>query len=285
VNLEPADGIPPSGPINRLWRVVATGISFALFGIAGLAAGATLFPLLCLTARDAAGARRRAQWLISTWFLFFANFMRFVGVISYEVHGAEKLRRPGVMIIANHPSLIDVVLLIARVRVVDCIVKRAVVDNPFMRWPANWAGYICHQTPEQLITDCTAALSRGHSLMIFPESTRTVPGEPIRMMHGAARIALEAGATVLPVTIDCRPATLTKGNPWYNVPARRPHYLITVGEPQHVPRTDAASANISAAARRLTYQWEQYFAARTGARAAHPLADAAAPPQYSLRVP
>jgi len=270
------------GPINRAWRILGTGLSFTLFGVVGLVAGLTLFPLIGLSTRDPEVSRRRAQWLVSQWFGFFANFMRLVGVISFEVHGAEKLRRPGVMIIANHPSLIDVVLLIAHVPEVDCIVKRAVFDNPFMRWPATFARYICHNTPEQLIADCTAALRRGHSLMIFPESTRTVPGQPIRMMHGAARIALEARATVLPVSITCEPLTLTKGLPWYRVPARRAHYTLTVGDPYPVPSFQQGHA--SAAARRLTHQWEQYFAARTGQPAAHPaspLADDAAHPQYS----
>jgi len=164
--------------------------------------------------------------------------------------------------------LIDVVLLIAHVREVDCIVKRAIFQNFFLRWPAKWAGYICHDTPEQLIDDCTAALKKGHSLLVFPEGTRTVPGQPIRMMHGAARVAIEAGATVLPVTVTCRPLTLTKNNPWWNVPPRKADYVLAVGEPYRVERVEGEGASL--AARRLTHRWEQYFAARTGLAAAHP---------------
>ncbi|HUS24311.1 MAG TPA: lysophospholipid acyltransferase family protein [Candidatus Binatia bacterium] len=279
-------GLPPSGPLNRAWRIFGTGFSFVTFGVAGFAAGFTLFPLLCLTTRDPAVARRRAQWLVHWWFGVFAGMMERFGLIAVEVRGEEKLRAGGALIIANHPTLIDVVLLIARMPQVDCIVKPAIFDNPFMRWPARWAGYVCHRTPEQLIADCTAALRAGHSLLVFPESTRTRPGEPIRMMHGAARVALESGAPVLPVAIDVQPLTLTKGLPWYRVPPRTARFVLTVGEPCPAPRGEPGPA----AARRLTHQWERWFAERTGAQAAHPapphespspLADAPAHPQYS----
>lgn len=272
-----------AGQLNRAWRVFGTGLSFVIFGLVALVTGFTLFPLLCLSTRDPDVAHRRAQWLVHKWFGVFVNFMRLVGVISFEVHGAEKLKRPGIMIIANHPSLIDVVLLIAYVRQADCIIKRAVFDNPFMKWPCTWASYICHNTPKQLIADCVAALNKGHSLMIFPESTRTVPGQPIRMMRGAARIALESGATVVPVTITCEPLMLNKGVPWYRVPPRPGHYVLSVGDPYPVPRCDAEAGNVRIATHRLTHQWEQYFATRTGGQPAHPVAEPGA--QYSALGP
>jgi 1-acyl-sn-glycerol-3-phosphate acyltransferase len=276
-----AKPLPPSGPLNRAWRIFATGLSFSVFGLAGLIGSITLYPAVGLSTRDPNVRRRRAQRITQLFFRFFSHFMQFVGVIRFEVHGAEKLRQPGVMIIANHPSLIDVVLLIAQIPAVDCIVKRAVFENPFMKWPVIWSGYICHDTPEQLIADCTTALANGRSLMIFPESTRSVPGQPIRMMHGAARIAVETGATVLPVTITCTPPMLMKGVPWYRVPPRPGHFTLTVDEPRPVPRSDPRTSNASLAARRLTHEWERYFASRTGVRAAHPLAVEPPGQQYS----
>lgn len=267
--------------LDRVWRVVGTGLSFAVFGLACLLFGFTLFPLACLTTRDPAVARRRAQWIVHRWFAFFARFMSAVGILRFEIRGAEKLRAPGQLIVANHPSLIDVVLLIAHIPEVDCIVKRQIFDNVFMRWPALWAGYIRHDTSEQLITDCAGMLRRGHSLLVFPEGTRSVPGQPIRMTHGAARIALEAGASILPVTIRCEPRMLTKGVPWYRVPATRGHYVLEVGDPYPAaPLLAAAHGSVTIAARRLTRHWQDYFTARSGP-AAHPLAPRCAPAQYA----
>ena len=271
--------------LGYVWRAGATGFCFAVFGLVSLVAGATLFPLLGLTAPDAETARRRAQGLTQRWFGTFSRLMAVLGTIRYEIHGVERLRAPGQMIVANHPSLIDVVLLLGYLPEVDCIMKPAIFENPFMKWPATWLGYIAQRSPEQLFTDAQAALQKGHSLMIFPEGTRTVPGRPIHMGHGAARMAVEAGATILPVAIHCTPPHLFKHEPWWRPPVRRPQYVLTVGNPYLAARfLEEAGGVPSVAARRLTRHWEQYFAEHTGGTAAHPinpLADPAGQPHYS----
>ena len=53
--------------------------------------------------------------------------MRVLGILTYRVEGAERLREPGRLIVANHPTLIDVVLLVSLMPEVDCIVKRGSV--------------------------------------------------------------------------------------------------------------------------------------------------------------
>lgn len=268
--------------LEYAWRAAGTGFCFAVFGIVSVLAGVTLFPLLCLTARDAEHARRRAQALTHRWFGLFSRMMAAMRCIRFEIHGAERLRQRGVMIVANHPSLIDVVLLLGVLPEVDCIMKQAIFDNWFMRRPARWLGYIAQSSPEQLFTDAQAALAKNHSLLVFPEGTRTVPGQPIRMQHGAARMAVEAGATILPVTIAVTPPHLFKHQPWWRPPVRVPHYVLTVGEPYPASRfLKEADGVPSVAARRLSRHWEQYFAARTGGAAAHPLAEPAGPPHYS----
>lgn len=275
----------PRGLGERLgyaWRVIGTGFCFAVFGAVALVAGLTLFPALGLTAPDRATARRRAQAMTHRWFRMFSRMMAALGLIRYEIHGEERLRVPGQLIVANHPSLIDVVLLLGYLPEVDCIIKKAIFENPFMKWPATWSGYISQSTPEQLIEDCSASLRNRHSLLVFPEGTRTVPGQPIRMAHGAARMALEGNCTILPVAIRCDPPHLFKHEPWWRAPARRPHYVLEVGEPYPASRFLEESGGVpSVAARRLTRHWEQYFAARTGTEAAHPLAKPSAQPQYS----
>ena len=270
--------------LNWLWRSAATGFCFAVFGVASIVAGITLFPLLCLTTRDPDVARRRAQALTHHWFGAFSRLMAALGAIHYEIHGAERLRERGVMIVANHPSLIDVVLLLGYLPEVDCIMKPAIFENPFMKRPANWLGYIAQRSPEQLFADVSAALRKRHSVLIFPEGTRTVPGQPIRMGHGAARMAVETGATILPVAIRVTPPHLFKHEPWWRAPVSLPHYVLTVGEPYPAARfLNEADGVPSVAARRLSRHWEQHFAAHTGGSAAHPLAETPGHPHYSAR--
>jgi len=247
--------------LGRAWRVAATGFVFILFGVGALIISATLFPVLRLLAGSAARARLRIQRALQLTFKGYVLLMRLLGLLSYEVHGVERLWVPGRLIIANHPTLIDVVFMVSLMPRVDCIVKEGLFRHPFLRWPVIWASYIPNSTGEALVRDCAATLKRGNSLLVFPEGTRSVPGQPLRMQRGAAHIALASGAPILPVTITVTEPTLTKGHPWYRVPRARPHFCIKVGEPWSPSVYNPAGETGALAARRLTEFFGEYYAA------------------------
>lgn len=244
---------------GRAWRVLATGLCFAVFGIGGVVQSLTLFPTLRLLA----GTRQRAQPIIRAAlrhnFRLFVGLMRSLGLLTYEVRGRDQLLKPGQLVVANHPTLIDVVFLLSLVPDATCVVKRGLWRNPFLRGPVAWAGYIPNNESESLIRDCSAALRAGHSLVMFPEGSRTVPGQPLQLKRGAAQIAIASGAPVLPVVIVCDPLTLTKDSPWYRVPSRRPHWLLAVDAlvPQNMVHDPLPP---SIAARHLTQHLAALFA-------------------------
>ena len=241
------------------WRILATGLSFSIFGIGGVLMTLSVFPLLRLFNPDAAATKRASQRAVHYSWRFFIGFMKTMGILSWEVRNAERLRQPGRLIVANHPSLLDVVFLISLMPMVDCIVKPSILRNPFMRGPASWAGYIPNGDPERLIEDCSRTLLQGNSLLMFPEGTRTRPGLPIQMKRGAAQIALAAEAEILPVTITVLPATLTKNTPWYRVPPRPFHVTLSVGEPLAPARFQEGAPGRTTAARHLTEYLENHF--------------------------
>ena len=94
--------------------------------------------------------------------------------MTYQIEGGERLQRDGLLVLANHPTLIDVVCLISLLPNADCVVKRAVARNPFMRGPVRAAGYISNDDGAGLVDDCVAAVHAGGTLVIFPEGTRSV---------------------------------------------------------------------------------------------------------------
>jgi 1-acyl-sn-glycerol-3-phosphate acyltransferase len=245
------------GPWNRAWRVFATGFSFTCFGLGAVLMGFTLWPLLRLSSRRRGTAR--VQRAVSSSMRLFVWLMKSLGLLTYEVRGLEKLQPRGQFVVANHPTLIDVVFLVGLMPEVDCIVKQALWRNVFLRWPVSWAGYISNESGEGLVAACAAALRDGRSLVVFPEGTRTRPGEPMSLQRGAAQIALTAGCDFRPVTITCEPITLFKGNAWYRVPARRPHWILAVGEPIRVGDFATAGEPPSLAARHLTQALARWF--------------------------
>lgn len=238
--------------LNRVWRVVATAFCFSIFGLGGLALRCVVCPVFTLVVRDPARQQQLSQAAIHHCFRWFVALMNFVGVISYEVHGAERLQRRGLLILANHPSLIDVVFLISFVRHADCIVKAALAHNPFMRGPIRAAGFITNGDGAGLLEDCVHSLNEGNNLIIFPEGTRTPLSGDIKLQRGAAHVAVRGRIDITPVHIHSSLPMLTKGAPWWRVPVRKPHFTIEVRPDIAVKEFCASAASESLAARHVT---------------------------------
>lgn len=218
--------------MERLWRQCATGISFALFGIGGLLLTVFVFPAINLFFRNPQRRALTAQWVVHASWRLFVQTMVALRVIDFEADGQDLLRHDtGTLVIANHPSLIDVVLIMSLMTRTQCVVKPGVWKNPFMRGVIKAANYIPNLgDPERTLSDCIAALRSGNNLVIFPEGSRTVPGKPMSLERGFANIAIRAQAPIRLVTVSCTPPTLRKGEKWYQSPIRRPCFRVRVCE-------------------------------------------------------
>ncbi len=224
------DRTPPR-PIRDLYwlRVATTGLGFLIFGVFGSLLGILVVPLLLILPGKAATRRVRVRRMLRLAFRAFAGFMHHSGAISYSMAGVERLGRPGQLIIANHPSLIDIVLLIAHVPGAGCVVKRAAWRNPSMVLAVSAAGYVPNAPTDRMIERAAALLAAGESLIMFPEGTRTVPDHERHFHRGAASVALRSARIVTPVYIRVEPPALMKGVPWYRIPVPRAHYALRVG--------------------------------------------------------
>ncbi|MCE9667106.1 1-acyl-sn-glycerol-3-phosphate acyltransferase [Myxococcus stipitatus] len=250
-------------PLDRAWRVVATGISFATFGLGGLGLRLLFFPLLSLFVRERARRTRLARLAVHHSFRFFIEWMRVLGVLRYRIEGVEKLSRPGLLILANHPTLIDVVFLISLVPNADCVVKASLATNPFTRGPIEATGYLCNDSGPGLVQDCIASVKAGNNLIIFPEGTRTPVHGPMKLQRGAANIAVRGPCNITPVTIRCEPLGLTKGTPWWRVPPSRMNFTIVVRDDLDVTALVEGAGGEALAARNLTARLHDYFSQET----------------------
>jgi len=242
--------------LDITWRLITHAFCFSLFGLGGLALALIVFPLMNLLIRDREQRTRVAQQTIHAVWRIFVRVMTAMGGVSYEVHGAELLRQDrGTLVIANHPSLLDIVFIMSLMDRTQCVVKAGVWKNPFMRGAVTAANYIPNiGDPEKLIEDCVATLKAGNNLVIFPEGSRTPASGKRKIQRGFAYIALRSQAPVRLVTVTCDPPTLLKGDPWYKIPARRPHWVIRVHE--HI-EIEEDTAEPALAVRRICAQVER----------------------------
>jgi 1-acyl-sn-glycerol-3-phosphate acyltransferase len=91
------------------------------------------------------------------------------------------------------------------------------------------AGYVSNASTFEMVEQTAAALREGQSVIIFPEGTRTTPGQAMQFHRGAANIAVKAAVLVTPVFVRCDPTTLAKNMPWYRIPPRRVRFTFRVG--------------------------------------------------------
>jgi len=243
--------------LNHYWRWSGTAFSFFIFGVGGVLLPLFVFPVLYLLPGGNLRREQRAQKVIHKTFRFYIRLMRFLGVLTYSISDIEKLRSAR-LVLANHPSLIDVVFLIAMIPNANCVVKGRLLHNPAMRGPIKAAGYIINDSAEGVIDAANEAFQKGHALIVFPEGTRTTPDSGIRLKRGAANIAVRTGADITPVLIECTPTTLTKQDKWYQVPRRKVHFRMKVQDVFPIaPYLDAESPSV--AARTLTKDLTHYF--------------------------
>jgi len=244
--------------ISKTWRLFATAFCFAVFGLSGLVMAIFWLPVYRLLYKDERKRQKAGRYSVHIGFKLFVWLMEVVGVLKVDVQGLSKLKKvKGKIVIANHPSLIDVVLLISLIPNANCVVKQQLWRNIFTRGVLRTSGYLSNLDPEALITDCKASLLSGSNLIIFPEGTRTQPGQVVKFRRGAANIALRSGINFQRTIIQIMPPALTKGLPWYKVPKTKMFMTLDVLEEFDISEYSRESLSLSV--RKLTRDIENVY--------------------------
>ncbi|HVP31507.1 MAG TPA: lysophospholipid acyltransferase family protein [Myxococcota bacterium] len=251
--------------LDRSWRIAGTGFSFVVFGIGALLLALFVFPICHLLSPSRPAAEVRVQRVVQRAYRFFVGLMESLGLIRTRWIGLERLHAPGAkLVVANHPSLIDVVHLIARLPQADCVVGDAWARNAWLGLAARRAGYLTNARGAEVVAACAERLRAGRTVVLFPEGTRSPEAGMQRFQRGAAHAALVAGAPIVPVAIRCEPRMLMKGRPFWAVPERPAQYTLRVLEPVDPRALAGADAPPAIAARRVT-SWLRARLAESGA--------------------
>jgi 1-acyl-sn-glycerol-3-phosphate acyltransferase len=252
--------------LGRYWRTLATGLCFLIFTAGALFLSCGLLPLIAWVTRDRAVLRRRTRFFVQKFFRFITCLAEAAGCMRLKVEGVERLRAAGgVLIFANHPTLIDVVVLMGLIPQANCVIKSALFRKTALGRTLRSAGYVENADSAVLVEACCRSMDEGHAVIVFPEGTRTSPGQPLAFQRGPAHLLLASRRAFLPVVIRCRPAALLKAQPWYQVPERRFELELTVLEPVTADDWEqvVAAQPRPLAARNLTRHLERFFMSHT----------------------
>ncbi|MDK4530367.1 lysophospholipid acyltransferase family protein [Kingella kingae] len=245
--------------INQWYRLFATALGFVIFGVFGV-----LFKLYL-------GPGKRFQSSLHTQFLarkrvtqswyVFTQYLIKMGIVEAHFHGFDKLGRQGQMILANHPSLLDVVFILSRVPQANCIVKADLLHNPAMNSQIHACGYVLNQENLDFVEEIDRILQQ-QCLLVFPEGTRTGWDGEVKFHRGAVSMALRSAKVITPIAVKMSPPNYKKGQPWYRIPLQKPMYHFVVGDDID-PQTWLAEKPLPIAARRLNDYLQDYFNQQT----------------------
>ncbi|HUL65064.1 MAG TPA: lysophospholipid acyltransferase family protein, partial [Burkholderiaceae bacterium] len=189
----------------------------------------------------------------------FWRTMLILRLFDCEVRGAEHLAGERLLIISNHPTLIDAVLLLGLIRNAVVVAKPALAESLVTGPAVAAAGYIVNTEGPALVAAAAQTFARGGRVLIFPESTRTPPGQPVRLQRGAANIAVRTGCRVVVVTIRVSNPLLYKGAAWHEMPLEMPRFDVEVRPPFEVGEIVAAHESLALAARDLNDRLQELY--------------------------
>jgi 1-acyl-sn-glycerol-3-phosphate acyltransferase len=203
---------------NRIRRVVLYYLSWIVFGFVGLLLNIACMVLMLLPGREKFGPAVRAtiRRLFGAWIAWLHATK--VAVVEWTGFDGETLQ-PGTVYIANHPTIIDATIVLARLPDAVCIFKPALMRNPAVGPAAVMAGYVRGDSGIDLLKAAAVSVANGQSLLVFPEGTRTADGLVLgKMKPGFALIADRAKAPVRLLVIRTNSTLGRRGRPWWPAP-------------------------------------------------------------------
>ena len=196
------DNMPPvkNWPLY-IHRVMMKAFSFFVFGLGSVILVFPIMPVFLLLFRPIENFQNKIRRLVSAFFRLFISMMKFIGIVEFYAPDREYFKDlHSKIVVANHPSFLDIVMIISLIPNADVIVQgyhnktilRGVVRRLYIMNTLNF---------EELTSACKESLEKGNCLVIFPEGTRTRRNEKMRLKKGAVRISFLTGAEIVALYI------------------------------------------------------------------------------------
>jgi len=175
-----------------------------------------LFPVaLAIWAVTVAFDRRRV--VLHQFTCFWASLYTWLNPLwPVTITGLEHVRR-GVtyVMIANHRSFLDILVLFRLFRHFKWVAKIEVFKVPCIGWNMVLNGYVKLRRGDaasiaEMMQTCDGLLAEGNSIMMFPEGTRSVDGRLRAFKHGAFTLAQRAQRPLLPIMLTGTSEALPK---------------------------------------------------------------------------
>ena len=241
-----AGAAAPASPATQqrgavpLWlRPVAwLGLQLQLLVLGLMSLGWNLLALALHPLLPRSTGRRIGRAMIAGSYAFFWRLARCSGMLRLDAGVLDALRdEAGLIVVANHPSMLDALMLVAHLPRSACIMKASLSRNPLLGPGARLARYIRNDSAFGMVRCAVRDLREGGQLVLFPEGTRTSEG-PLNAFHASfTLIARKAQVPIQTVFIDTDSPYLGKGWPLWRLPPLPIRFVVRLGR-RYAPTKD-----------------------------------------------
>ena len=222
----------------KIWRGFLVCIVFAIFGIGSLLLSFLFLPIGGIFWRGEQKREKFSHIIHKLWHIY-SQFFVILGLIKIETANVKPLR--GKIIVATHPTYIDILILVGLYDNSLCLAKKELLNNIFLKNIIKNVYIPNNIELDEFKRICTDALNDGYNIIIFPTGTRTVEGEEFKIHKGAAALQIGSGADIIPIKMECDYPFLQKGKPIYDAADRVITYKISQLAPIELKNFDEKS--------------------------------------------
>lgn len=197
----------------RWWHLLGTGWVALYLCVSQLFLYCGLRPILKVVAPKTADDRlRRATRWLARWLVKNMPF----GKLEFQNITEATFAKPGI-VISNHQSAVDVILMVSLPGDVRQTAKKRVFDAPMLGFGCKILGHVMVEPndPQTTLQRCRTTLASGASVHFYPEGTRSVDGSVQRFHRGAFELAIELKQDILPIVLCDSNVVMPRDSYWF----------------------------------------------------------------------
>lgn len=210
----------------KLYRSALVIFCFIFFGIGAFIISFLIIPYIKLFVKKEKRRECYQSVLRNSWKNFIDMTVR-LGIIKVNIKDYEHLTNiKNKVIVATHPSFIDIVILVGLIPKSICFAKKELLHNFLLK---DIVKSICISNGlelEEMKSVTKEYLDEGYNVIIFPMGRRHKQDEFPKIRKGAAVVALNSGKNIVPVKMYTDYDFLQIGQPVYDAGDKVINYYI-----------------------------------------------------------
>src|SRR5574344_2163715 len=204
--------------------------AFCVFAIGSFFLNIIVFPTAKLIMNDEKYMFFSSNIVHKSW-RFLINFISILGLIKLNIENIKEISYiKNKVIVATHPSFIDIVILIGLIPYSTCFAKQELAKNPLMGNILK-SFFITNDVDiEELKTESKKMLDLGFNVIIFPSGIRHHKNEYPKIRKGASLVALNASKDIIPIKLFADGDFLFINKPFYDGDEKTVNFEVEVCE-------------------------------------------------------